>query len=309
MLLLQIVATMQVFIEPLILANGAGAQDSATSVAYLIYQHAFLPERPQRRRRARRDHARGAGRLLGRLRAADREAGLGRRSTMAAATSGPGPSISPAQLSRAGAASHLLDARWSPCVVGVHAGLPRPAVLDGHRRAEVRPGDRADPADAVPAATPAAATTPTRGTTWTSAKLLFNTFYYAIGALLFQLVFDIAAAYALSKLRPVFGNVDPRPDAGHADDPGDGADRPAVRDRASTCRSCTSTCSTSPWAIWLPAVANAFNIFLLKRFFDSIPDELLAGGRDRRRRRRCARCGRSSCRCRARSSAWSRSSR
>ena len=32
----------------------------------------------------------------------------------------------------------------------------------------------------------------------------------------------------------------------------------------------------SPWAIWLPAVANAFNIFLLKRFFDSIPEDLMA---------------------------------
>jgi multiple sugar transport system permease protein len=32
----------------------------------------------------------------------------------------------------------------------------------------------------------------------------------------------------------------------------------------------------SPAAIWLPSVANAFNIFLLKRFFDSIPDDLLA---------------------------------
>ena len=35
-------ATMQLFIEPLILANGAGAEDSATSVAYLIYQHGFF---------------------------------------------------------------------------------------------------------------------------------------------------------------------------------------------------------------------------------------------------------------------------
>jgi multiple sugar transport system permease protein len=31
----------------------------------------------------------------------------------------------------------------------------------------------------------------------------------------------------------------------------------------------------TPWAIWLPTVANGFNIFLLKRFFDSIPKELL----------------------------------
>ncbi|HWS32802.1 MAG TPA: sugar ABC transporter permease [Actinoplanes sp.] len=40
--MMQIVATMQLFIEPLILANGAGTQDSATSVAYLIYQHGFF---------------------------------------------------------------------------------------------------------------------------------------------------------------------------------------------------------------------------------------------------------------------------
>ncbi|BAL91810.1 putative sugar ABC transporter permease protein [Actinoplanes missouriensis 431] len=40
--MLQIVATMQLFIEPLILANGAGTQDSATSVVYLIYQHGFF---------------------------------------------------------------------------------------------------------------------------------------------------------------------------------------------------------------------------------------------------------------------------
>ncbi|MFC0033340.1 carbohydrate ABC transporter permease [Micromonospora chaiyaphumensis] len=40
--MLQIVATMQLFIEPLILANGAGTGDSATSVAYLIYQHGFF---------------------------------------------------------------------------------------------------------------------------------------------------------------------------------------------------------------------------------------------------------------------------
>ena len=42
MAMLQIVATMQLFIEPLILANGAGAQDAALSVAYLIYQHGFF---------------------------------------------------------------------------------------------------------------------------------------------------------------------------------------------------------------------------------------------------------------------------
>jgi multiple sugar transport system permease protein len=41
MLLLQVVATMQLFIEPFILAGGNGVQDSATSLVYLMYNHAF----------------------------------------------------------------------------------------------------------------------------------------------------------------------------------------------------------------------------------------------------------------------------
>jgi multiple sugar transport system permease protein len=41
MFLIQVVATMQVFVEPLILAGGNGVQDSATSLVYLMYNHAF----------------------------------------------------------------------------------------------------------------------------------------------------------------------------------------------------------------------------------------------------------------------------
>ena len=41
MFLLQVVATMQLFIEPLILAGGDGVENHATSIVYLIYQHAF----------------------------------------------------------------------------------------------------------------------------------------------------------------------------------------------------------------------------------------------------------------------------
>ncbi len=39
------------------------------------------------------------------------------------------------------------------------------------------------------------------------ARLLWNTLYYAFGALAFQLVFDVTAAYSLSKLRPFLGNA------------------------------------------------------------------------------------------------------
>lgn len=107
------------------------------------------------------------------------------------------------------------------------------------------------------------------------AKLLFNTFYYAAGALLFQLVLDTAAAYALSKLRPVFGNVILGLMLATLMIPAmvlivpqyvTVIDLPILH----------INLLDSPLAIWLPAVANAFNIFLLKRFFDSIPEELMA---------------------------------
>jgi multiple sugar transport system permease protein len=113
---------------------------------------------------------------------------------------------------------------------------------------------------------------------WTAlsiGKLLWNTVYYALGALAFQLVLDVAAAYAFSKLRPVLGK--------------------AILGLMLATLMIPSTVLVipqyvtvidlpivhwdmldSPWAIWLPAVTNAFTIFLLKRFFDSIPDDLIA---------------------------------
>src|SRR3954452_17391976 len=113
---------------------------------------------------------------------------------------------------------------------------------------------------------------------WTNlnlSKLLFNTFYYAAGAVFFQLVFDTAAAYALSKLRPIFGNVILGLMLATLMIPAmvlivpqyvTVIDLPIVH----------ISLLDSPFAIWLPLVANAFNIFLLKRFFDSIPEDLIA---------------------------------
>jgi multiple sugar transport system permease protein len=116
------------------------------------------------------------------------------------------------------------------------------------------------------------------GEAWTAlslGRLLLNTVWYAFGALAFQLVLDVAAAYAFSKLRPVLGNV--------------------ILGLMLATLMIPSTVLVipqyvtvidlpvfhwhmldSPWVIWLPAVTNAFNIFLLKRFFDSIPDDLMA---------------------------------
>ncbi|MFI7421268.1 carbohydrate ABC transporter permease [Nonomuraea sp. NPDC049684] len=104
--------------------------------------------------------------------------------------------------------------------------------------------------------------------------LLKNTVLYAAGGWLITMSVDVAAAYALSKLRPAFGNVIlgamlatlmippmvvliPTYLAIH-DVPILGWDL-----------------LNNPWGLWLPAAANGFNIFLLKRFFDSIPRELL----------------------------------
>jgi multiple sugar transport system permease protein len=41
MLLLQVVATMQMFVEAFLLTNGTGPEGATITVVYLIYQHAF----------------------------------------------------------------------------------------------------------------------------------------------------------------------------------------------------------------------------------------------------------------------------
>jgi len=107
------------------------------------------------------------------------------------------------------------------------------------------------------------------------ARLLVNTVYYAFGALVFQLIFDVAAAYSLSRLRPVLGHLIFALMLATLMIPATVllvpqyvtvADLPILH----------LNLIGSPAAIWLPSVANAFNIFLLKRFFDSIPSDLLA---------------------------------
>ncbi|MEY9963507.1 multiple sugar transport system permease protein [Streptacidiphilus sp. MAP12-16] len=106
-------------------------------------------------------------------------------------------------------------------------------------------------------------------------RLILNTTLYALGALGFQLVFDVAAAYALSKLRPVFGSAVLFAMLATLMIPTTVIVLPAYL-TANDLPFLHWSLLNTPWAIWLPSVANAFNIFLLKRFFDSIPAELLA---------------------------------
>ena len=106
-------------------------------------------------------------------------------------------------------------------------------------------------------------------------RLILNTVMYAVGALGFQLVFDVAAAYAFSKLRPGFGNAVLFARLASLMIPTTVIALPTYLTANSLPFVHWSLLNT-PWAIWLPSVASAFNIFLLKRFFDSIPSELLA---------------------------------
>jgi multiple sugar transport system permease protein len=106
------------------------------------------------------------------------------------------------------------------------------------------------------------------------ARLLWNTLYYAFGALAFQLVFDVAAAYSLSRLRPVLGGVIFFLMLATLMIPATVLVVPQYVTIASLPVLRVNLIGT-PEAIWLPSVANAFNIFLLKRFFDSIPTDYI----------------------------------
>src|SRR6201986_2223037 len=108
--------------------------------------------------------------------------------------------------------------------------------------------------------------------------MLLNTIYYAVGALAFQLVFDVAAAYSLSKLRPVLGNVVLFLMLATLMIPVTVLVVPQYVTIANLPLLHWNLIG-SPEAIWLPSVANAFNIFLLKRFFDSIPHDYIDAAR------------------------------
>ncbi len=103
---------------------------------------------------------------------------------------------------------------------------------------------------------------------------LRNTALYAGGAWLFTLLVDVTAAYALSKLRPFFGKLILGLMLATLMIPPMVLLLPTYLVAKDVPLFHFNLLNT-PWAIWLPAAANGFFIFLLKRFFDSIPRELL----------------------------------
>ncbi|MEU3528440.1 carbohydrate ABC transporter permease [Streptomyces sp. NPDC038707] len=103
---------------------------------------------------------------------------------------------------------------------------------------------------------------------------LGNTLVQAAGAWAFQLVFCTAAAYSLSKLRPAFGKVVLGGILATLMVPAQALVVPKYLTVADLPLIHTSLLN-DPLAVWLPAVANAFNLYLLKRFFDQLPREVL----------------------------------
>ncbi|MGW1050519.1 carbohydrate ABC transporter permease [Streptomyces sp. NPDC002521] len=103
---------------------------------------------------------------------------------------------------------------------------------------------------------------------------LWNTVVQAAGAWAFQLVFCTAAAYALSKLRPAFGKVILGGILATLMVPAQALVVPKYLTAADLPLIHTSLLN-DPLGIWLPAVANAFNLYLLKRFFDQLPRDVL----------------------------------
>jgi len=103
---------------------------------------------------------------------------------------------------------------------------------------------------------------------------LWNTVVQATGAWLLQLVFCTAAAYALSKLKPAFGKLILGGILATLMVPAQALVVPKYLTVADLPLIHTSLLN-DPLGIWLPAVANAFNLYLLKRFFDQIPRDVL----------------------------------
>ena len=98
---------------------------------------------------------------------------------------------------------------------------------------------------------------------------LWNTVVQAAGAWAFQLVLCTAAAYALSRLRPAFGRLILGGILATLMVPAQALVVPKYLTVADL------GLLNDPLAIWLPAAANAFNLYLLKRFFDQLPRDVL----------------------------------
>lgn len=116
---------------------------------------------------------------------------------------------------------------------------------------------------------------------WTDVHIdryFLNTVILALGAWFVQVLVATTAGYALSVLRPKYGPVLNALVLGTLFVPSVVLLVPLFLTILNPPIIGTSLLSTY-WAVWLPAGANAFNILLVKRFFDNLPREVFEAAR------------------------------
>lgn len=116
---------------------------------------------------------------------------------------------------------------------------------------------------------------------WNGAHIgsyLGNTVIVVAGSWIGNLVVSTTGAYVLSILRPRWGGILSAAILATLFIPGIVSLVPLYLTILSLPPTGTSLLNTY-WAVWLPASANAFNVLVIKRFFDSLPHELFEAAR------------------------------
>lgn len=102
---------------------------------------------------------------------------------------------------------------------------------------------------------------------------LLNTGVLVIGCWFFQLLVATFGAFALSVLRPRYGRVVYHAVLATLFIPGT-TSLVALYLVVLHLPLTGGSLANTPWAVWLPAGAHAFNVLIMKQFFDSLPREL-----------------------------------
>nr|WP_271178936.1 carbohydrate ABC transporter permease [Leifsonia poae] len=118
-------------------------------------------------------------------------------------------------------------------------------------------------------------------TAWSTVHIdvqFMNTIWVALGSWIMQIVVATTAGYALSVLRPKYGKVIYGLVLGTLFVPSVVLLVPLYLTILNPPLLGTSLINTF-WAVWLPAGASAFNVVLIKRFFDNLPREVFEAAR------------------------------
>jgi multiple sugar transport system permease protein len=118
-------------------------------------------------------------------------------------------------------------------------------------------------------------------TAWSTVHIdvqFINTIWVALGSWIMQIIVATTAGYALSVLRPKYGKIIYGLVLGTLFVPSVVLLVPLYLTILNPPLLGTSLINTF-WAVWLPAGASAFNVVLIKRFFDNLPREVFEAAR------------------------------